>query len=93
MSNLCNENSEEPSINAMTTDQKIDRILELVEKHNSDCDNSTILIKYEKKLKEEIKTFMLKNFNIAFIDDKIEANIYDLFLDELFSILNKFIGA
>lgn len=75
----------------LTTEQKIDKILELVSKNSLAINNTSTLIKYEQRIKNEVKSFMLKNYNISFIRDDIEENIYDIFFDELFSILNKII--
>lgn len=76
---------------SLTSDQKLDKILEMLQKIESTSSNtsSNPILKYEEKLKKEIKTYMLKNYNISFIDDKIEENMYDIFLDEIINIINK----
>ena len=43
----------------------------------------------EDEVKEEVKKLLLENFNISFIDDKLEGEIYDSVIDGVFSIINQ----
>ncbi len=38
-------------------------------------------------LKESIKSFMLKHFNISFVRDDIEADVYDALVDGIFDLV------
>lgn len=43
----------------------------------------------EGDVREHIKTFMLKHYNISFINDDLEGEVYDFLIDGIFMILNK----
>ena len=65
----------------MNNDEKIDEILLLVRKLSEDKidDNSD--------LKERVKNFMLENFNIRWLNDEVEGDIYEYLIDGIMGIL------
>ena len=44
-------------------------------------------MEFELSLKSKIKDYLMMNYNISFINDDIEVHLYDVILDELFSII------
>lgn len=61
----------------MSVEEKLDRIIELLEKRGGSRD----------EIKEKVVDFMMKNYNISFIDDTIEENVYETLIDLIFSFV------
>ena len=74
----CIKNNHIVSKKNLTQDQKIDRILELLESG---------LTPLELDAKNNIKDYMLKHLNISWIDDTTEADVYDTLLTVIFKII------
>lgn len=43
------------------------------------------------KIKDEVIEYMLEHFNISWLDDDIEKNVYDEFFNILFALIGKYI--
>ena len=65
-------------------EEKLDEILSILKKDRISIDG-------KEKLKEEICTYMLKHFNISWLDDTIEKNVYESLLGVLLEIIEKYI--
>jgi hypothetical protein len=66
----------------MNNDEKIDEILLLVRKLNEQNDTSN-----SDDIKERVKNFMLENFNIRWLNDEVEADIYEYLIEGILGIL------
>lgn len=51
--------------------------------------SSNPLLDIENQVKQEVKNLLLENYNISFIDDQVEGEIYDSVIDGVFSIINQ----
>jgi hypothetical protein len=61
----------------MSVEEKLDRIIELLEKKDGGREG----------LKEKVIDYMMKNYNISFIDDTLEENVYETLIDLIFSLM------
>jgi hypothetical protein len=66
----------------MNNDEKIDEILLLVRKLNEQNDTSN-----SDDIKERVKNFMLENFNIRWLNDEVEGDIYEYLIEGILGIL------
>lgn len=68
-----------------TVSEKLDEILAILkERRESEKD-------VKDKIRDEIVEYMLKHFNISWLDDTVEKNVYDGFFDILFGLLDKYL--
>lgn len=59
---------------------------EIVEKKETENFINEFFTGKEQFIKDEVREFMLKNFNIKQLDDKVEGDIYDYIVDKIWDL-------
>ena len=66
----------------MSVDEKLGQIITLLEQKN---------VSKSEKIKEDIIAYMMKNYNIKWIRDDIEQDIYEALLGGITLIIDKYL--
>lgn len=67
----------------------IERNIAALEKLENRKSLADLLQDKEDELSESIKTYMLEHFNLSFVNDELEGEVYDFLLKGIFKVLNK----